>query len=162
MLDFIKSNWCELIEFRPIDRLNYLECIDLTLEESQKGYVAPNVFSLAQAAYESNMIPLGIYYNSKMVGFILYDFDTELKAWSMSRFMVDKAHQGKGIGKAALAKFLSVFFEEHKVDELYTSVEESNSAAMHLYETLGFRRLELFEYDAGEKHFREMQMVLKK
>ncbi|MDL2218351.1 GNAT family N-acetyltransferase [Christensenellaceae bacterium OttesenSCG-928-M15] len=148
------------IEFRPIDRLNYLECIDLALEESQKGYVAPNVFSLAQAAYEPDMFPLGVYCNGKMVGFVLYDFDSELKAWSMSRFMIDKAHQGKGIGKAALAEFLRVFFEEHKVDEIYTSVEESNSAAMQLYETMGFRRLELFEYDAGGNHFREMRMVL--
>lgn len=148
------------IEFRPIDRSNYLECIDLALHEAQKGYVAPNAFSLAQAAYEPDMYPLGVYHNGKMVGFVLYDFDPELQAWSMSRFMVDKAQQGKGIGKAALAKFLDVFFAKHKVDALYTSVEESNSAAMQLYETMGFRRLELFEYDAGGKHFREIRMIL--
>lgn len=47
---------CEMnIEFRQIDRTNYNECIDLSLSEEQKKFVAPNMFSLVQAAYEPDL-----------------------------------------------------------------------------------------------------------
>ncbi|WP_242974160.1 MULTISPECIES: hypothetical protein [Clostridium] len=44
-----------------------------------------------------------------MVGFLLYDYDEELKGWSFSRFMIDIKYQNKGFGSKALEKFL-VFF----------------------------------------------------
>ena len=49
------------IEFKQIDRTNYNECIELNLSEEQKRFVAPNIFSLVQAAYEPHLYPLGIY-----------------------------------------------------------------------------------------------------
>jgi len=55
------------IEFRPIDRTNYNECIELSVNENQKRFVAPNQFSLVQAAYESNLYPLAIYNESQMI-----------------------------------------------------------------------------------------------
>ncbi|MCY6356330.1 GNAT family N-acetyltransferase [Clostridium sp. ZS2-4] len=86
------------IEFKQIDRTNYNECIELSLNEEQKKFVAPNMFSLVESAYEPNLYPLGIYNDGKMVGFILYDFDVELDGWSMSRFMVDVKYQNQGFG----------------------------------------------------------------
>ena len=83
------------IELRRIDRNNYNECIELKISEDQKRFVASNMYSLLQAAYEPNLYPLGIYKDNKMVGFILYDFDDELNGWSMSRFMIDKKYQNK-------------------------------------------------------------------
>lgn len=49
------------IEFRKIDRSNYNECIELKISEDQKRFVASNMYSLVQAAYEPNLYPLGIY-----------------------------------------------------------------------------------------------------
>jgi len=99
------------IEFRPIDRTNYNECIELSVNENQKRFVAPNQFSLVQAAYESNLYPLAIYNESQMIGFVLYDFDEELNGWSMSRFMIGSSFQNCGFGKQALKQFL-LFFKE--------------------------------------------------
>ena len=75
------------IEFREIDRSNYNECIELKVSDEQKRFVASNMYSLVQAAYEPNLYPLGIYKDNDIVGFILYDFDDELNGWSMSRFI---------------------------------------------------------------------------
>ena len=69
------------INLRKIDRSNYQECIDLKVDQSQVRYVAPNMFSLVQAAYEPDMCPLGVYNKGKMIGFILYDFDRDLNGW---------------------------------------------------------------------------------
>lgn len=148
------------IEFIKINRSNYLECIELSVDDAQRRFVAPNVFSLAQAAYEPDMYPHAIYHNGAMVGFILYDFDTELDAWSMSRFMIDRKHQGKGLGKQALRAFLDFFFQTYPVPKLYTSVEVENAAAQRLYESMGFVREGIIEYDAGGEHYVEIRMLL--
>ena len=148
------------IELKKIDRSNYNECIELSLNENQKNFVAPNIFSLVQAAYEPNLYPLGIYYCSKMVGFILYDFDDELNGWSMSRFMIDKKYQNQGIGKISLQKFLEFFTNKYGHIQLYTSAEVDNQVAIALYEKLGFQKKEVFEYEAGGKVYREVRMII--
>lgn len=58
------------IELKPIDRTNYNDCIKLKLHENQQRFIASNITSLVQAAYEPNLFPLGVYYNNIMVGFI--------------------------------------------------------------------------------------------
>ena len=149
------------IEFRPIDRTNYIECIELSVNENQKSYVAPNQFSLVQAAYEPNMYPLAIYNESQMIGFILYDYDEELNGWSMSRFMIGSSFQNCGFGKQALKQFLLFFREKYPdVLKLYTSVEVDNKVAIELYKSVGFKEGNRFEYVAGGVQYKEIRMIL--
>lgn len=147
-----------MIEFKPIDRINYQECIELYVSEGQKNFVASNMFSIVQAAYEPDMYPLAIYDEGKMVGFILYDFDYDLKGWSMSRFMIDKKYQNKGIGKKALKEFIHFFIQKHGRLPLYTSAEVTNPIAIALYEAFGFVKEEVFEYEAGGRKYKEIRM----
>lgn len=149
------------IEFRPIDRTNYNECIELSVNENQKRFVAPNQFSLVQAAYESNLYPLAIYNESQMIGFVLYDFDEELNGWSMSRFMIGSSFQNCGFGKQALKQFL-LFFKENYPDvlKLYTSAEVDNMTAIALYKRAGFKEANIFEYEAGGIKYKEIRMVI--
>ena len=49
------------IKFKQIDITNYQKCIDLKLSEEQNKFVASNMFSLVQAAYEPNLYPVGVY-----------------------------------------------------------------------------------------------------
>ena len=147
------------IEFRVIDRSNYNQCIELKISEEQKRFVASNIFSLVQSAYEPNLYPLGIYKNNEMVGFILYDVDDELNGWSMSRFMIDEKFQNKGIGKVALKKFIEFFIEKYGHIQLYTSAEVDNIIAIDLYEKNGFKKREVFEYEFGGVTYTEVRMV---
>lgn len=148
------------IEFKQIDRTNYNACIELALNEEQKKFVASNMFSLVQAAYEPDFYPLGIYDCDKMVGFILYDFDDERNAWSMSRFMIDVKYQNQGIGKKALQKFKEFFINKYGHLKLYTSVEVDNRIAFEMYERFGFEKKEVFEYEAGGKVYKEIRMCV--
>lgn len=148
------------IEFKPINRTNYNECIKLSLNEEQGKFVASNIFSLVQAAYEPNLYPLGIYNDNKMVGFILYDFDEELNGWSMSRFMIDVNYQNKGIGKMALQKFLDFFINKYGHLQLYTSAAVDNQIAAALYEKFGFEKKEVFEYEVSGKKHKEFRMIV--
>lgn len=147
------------IEFKVIDRTNYNQCIELKTSEEQKRFVAPNIFSLVQSAYEPNLYPLGVYKNNEMVGFVLYDFDDEVNGWSMSRFMIDERLQNQGIGKEALKKFIEFFIEKYGHVQLYTSAEIDNTIAINLYESFGFKKLEAFEYESGGIIYKEFRMV---
>ena len=148
------------ISLRPIDRNNYNECISLHTGEGQERFVAPNICSLVQAAYEPDLYPLAIYRDETMVGFLLYDFDWELGGWSMSRLMVDARYQKQGIGSLALERFLKLFFRKHGKVPLYTSAEVDNSAALALYEKAGFVRGETFTYEVDGSVYTEVRMLL--
>jgi hypothetical protein len=51
-----------------------LECTGLrpSPEQQERGYVADNVFSLAQAYVEPWWTPLAVYVDETMVGFVMY------------------------------------------------------------------------------------------
>lgn len=81
--------------FSDITKKNWEECIALSVSEEQNKFVASNVYSLAQSKFETEMCPLGIYVNDKMVGFLMYVKDSNAcKAWIV-RFMIDKSYQKK-------------------------------------------------------------------
>ena len=147
------------MEFREIDRSNYWDCIALTIDNGQEGFVADNKQSLVEAAYEDGLYTVGIYHEETMVGFVLYDYDDTFPGWSMSRFMIGKQFQGKGYGKQAVLAFLDYFKGKHNADRLYISVSLDNTVARNLYSSIGFVEIKEVEYTFLGKHFREMQMV---
>ena len=147
------------MEFREIDRSNYWDCIALTIDNGQEGFVADNKQSLVEAAYEDGLYTVGIYHEETMVGFVLYDYDDTFPGWSMSRFMIGKQFQGKGYGKQAVLAFLDYFKGKHNADRLYISVSLDNTVARNLYSSIGFVEIKEVEYTFLDKQFREMQMV---
>jgi diamine N-acetyltransferase len=147
------------MEFREINKSNYWDCMLLTVDAKQEGFVADNKQSLVEAAYEDGLYTLGIYHEETMIGFILYDYDETFPGWSMSRFMIGKEFQGKGYGKQAAMEFFSYFKTKHNADKLYISVSLENMVARKMYSSIGFTEIKEVEYTFGGKCFREMQMV---
>ena len=147
------------MEFREIDKSNYWDCMALTIDDSQEGFVADNKQSLVEAAYEDELYTLGVYHEETMVGFVLYDYDDSFPGWSMSRFMIGKQFQGKGYGKQAAIAFLEYFKSKHNADKLYISVSLENVVARKMYASIGFEEIKEVEYTFLGKQFREMQMV---
>ena len=148
------------MEFREIDKSNYWDCMALTIDDSQEGFVADNKQSLVEAAYEDGLYTLGIYQDETMVGFVLYDYDETFLGWSMSRFMIGKQFQGKGYGKRAVVAFLEYFKANHDADKLYISVSLDNTVARKMYSDIGFKEIKEVEYTFLGKQFKEMQMVI--
>ena len=147
------------MEFRKIDKSNYWDCMALTIDDSQEGFVADNKQSLVEAAYEDGLYTLGIYLEETMIGFILYDYDATFPGWSMSRFMIGKQFQGKGYGKKATIEFFEYFKTKHNSDKLYISVSLENLDARKMYSSIGFTEIKEVEYTFGDRHYKEIQMV---
>lgn len=147
------------LEFRKITKENYMECIALRVDESQKHFVADNAQSLVEAAFEDGLYTLAIYHNRTMVGFILYDYDEDIPGWSLSRFMIGKQYQRKGCGKRAVLEFLDFFRKNYDADKIYISVSLENVVARKMYGDIGFREIKEIEYTFMGEYYREIQMV---
>lgn len=128
------------VTLRQITTENWRDAITLEVAESQQGLVASNLFSLAQAAYEPDYYPCGVYFEGRMVGFLMYrslDFDG-YTLWYVARLMIDRFHQGKGYGRGAMDAVMRRVKNRHKGDGLLISYVPGNLAAEKLYTSLGF------------------------
>ena len=124
---------------RAVTRDTLGAVVALAVTDGQQGFVAPNVFSLAQAAVMPEMVPRAVYADETLVGFVMYGFDADEDAYCISRLMIDRAYQGKGYGRQAMALALAdIRARAPKRDVCYISFEPHNTAARALYESLGF------------------------
>ena len=149
-----------MITFREIDKSNYMDCICLKVKDNQRGFVADNARSLAEARFEEGLYTRAVYSGDTMVGFVLFDYDTEIPGWCMSRFMIGAQYQGQGLGREAILRFLDYVKEQMSLRELYIHVELENTVAFELYQKLGFRFVKQIQYEFDGVVYREGQMKI--
>ena len=126
------------ISFRPVTRANFTAVIELAVRPEQADFVAPNLYSLAEAAIEPTWMPLAIYAGEDLVGFAQFGRDDETGRWWIMRYMIDVQHQGKGYGTAALPGLIVLIVERHGCGEIFLGYEPSNDVAERLYARMGF------------------------
>ncbi len=134
-----------LVHLRNVTLANFHECISLKVDESQKGLVASNVKSLAEAYVNSNLFPLAIYdavvtgYEEPqlpMVGFTMYELIAGVGF--ILRLMIDHKYQRKGYGRAAMLEVIRRLKLYPEVELIATSYQRGNETAAKLYRRLGF------------------------
>ncbi|TMV52257.1 GNAT family N-acetyltransferase [Paenibacillus mesophilus] len=162
------------VTFREITEHNWEECVRLQVREGQERFVAPNVYSIAQAKYEPDKVPLAIYKDQTMVGFMMYGRDPDDGRYWILRLMIDKSYQGRGYGRAALQQAIALIKSKPDCSkDLTISFKPDNEAASKLYKSLGFEaedsadiqdhnkeivaRLPLFE-DSGTEQSRSSRL----
>jgi len=135
------------VSLRPITVDNWQQCVRLTLKEEQRDFVAPNMYSLAQAAYETYCVPLAIYEGETMVGFVMYALNPDDNAYWIYRLMIDRDHQGKGYGREGMRQVIERLKALPGCDKIFISYEPENSAAEKLYESMGFAKTGRIEHN---------------
>jgi len=86
-----------MIEFRDVTMENFEEVINLKLKDDQVGFLENNLYSLAKAKVNSDLIPKGVYEDYKLVGFILYYFhEGEPDYVYLKRLMIDEKYESLG------------------------------------------------------------------
>ena len=142
------------VTLREITRDNWRECVRIKVEPSQTQFVSSNVFSLAQSKYEPECVPLGIYDDEQMVGFIMYRPEDHglAKLWFIDRLMVGAEHQKKGYGRAAMTLLLERLRSQKGYNAILISFVPENAVAQKLYSSFGFE--DTGEIDDGELVYR--------
>ncbi len=106
--------------------------------------VAPNAVSIAQAYFAPEAWFRAIHDDDPLVGFVmLYDptlspapEDNRFYLW---RLMIDKAHQGRGRGRAAIERLIEHVRTRPGATQLHVSHVKSADALARFYQSLGFR-----------------------
>lgn len=142
------------VTLQDITRDNWQECVRLQVTDDQRRFVAPNMFSLAQAKYEPECVPQAIYDGEMMVGFLMYrEADYSLaKAWWIDRLMVGVEYQRQGYGRAGMLALLERLKAGRGYAAVLISFVPDNIAARDLYASLGF--VDTGEIEHGEIVYR--------
>lgn len=138
------------VELAEITASNFDECVMLNVDEHQKGFVAPNLMSIAQSKVFPTLETRAIYADGEMAGFVMYGFDPEEDRYTLVRLMVDARNQGRGIGRAATRKVLDELGRRDDCDSVYLSFVPGNEGAEALYSSIGFEKTGEIDDTSGE------------
>ncbi len=136
------------VSLQDITKENYKQAIKLKVAPGQEGFVASNVYSIAQSKFFPSFTCLGIYDDETMVGFLMHGLDDDDGSRWIIRLMVEAGLQGKGYGRAAMKLILDQFRADPDCKKVSISYEPENAVAQKLYASLGF--VETGEIEEGE------------
>jgi len=129
-----------------VERDNFNDVIKLEVEEAQEKYFTSNLLSIAESKFSTSSTHLrAICVGIKVVGFLEYQFgesgeadEGECTIW---RFMIDRNHQNKGIGKIAMGLLLAEIKAHGRSKLVDVYYDPKNYVAKKLYSSYGFREV---------------------
>ena len=94
------------MDLREITKDNWEQCARLKVPQHQSAFTPSNAYSIAEAKFNPDLVPLAIYDGEEMVGLIVVSFDPEEgRAW-IHRLMIDADRQGKGYTRTTMKKMI--------------------------------------------------------
>ena len=130
-----------MVRLAEITEDNWLEAAALTVNETQRKFVAPAAGIIARGyVYRNCNGKVFIIENDgSMVGLALVrEFTDEPLGYDLQQFMIDSRYQGKGYGTAALRLILDELRRENHYGHVELCVKKEDAAAIHVYEKCGF------------------------
>ncbi|MBE8597497.1 GNAT family N-acetyltransferase [Xenorhabdus sp. BG5] len=126
-----------LITLTDVNKNNYDAVCELSVADDQLDYIAENAYSIAQSKFFPSYQTRAICLDGEPVGFFMWvpDDDQRITIW---RFMVDKNHQNKGIGRKALSLAIDEIRGTDPLKAIAIGYNPNNLVAKNLYASLGF------------------------
>ena len=146
------------VSLSPVTKDNYEEVCNLQVAKQQEDYVADNIWSLVESMFNPTYQTRAIYNNSTPVGFFMW-VPQESDKVSIWRFMVDKKHQNKGIGRKALQLAIDEIKQTEGVRQIGIYYNPKHPVAKKLYSSFGF--VEVGIEEDGDEDNGDMLAVLK-
>ncbi len=140
------------IALEDVTRENFEAVIALEVAASQRGYVADNLYSLAESSLHPTYRPRAIYCDGEVVGFLMYesfDHDDRPPAYNIFRLMIDRHHQGRGIGYGAMQCVLDEIRAQGPFERIAICYVATNQVARDFYASFGFQEAGMSE-ETGE------------
>lgn len=137
------------IQLREVTIHNWEAVAALEVLDEQEDYLASNVYSLAESKFDPYAVPRAIYAGKKLVGFVMYrsmEDEDEPHEYSIYRLMIDRRHQSKGYGRAALQATLDAIRKgDRKLRRITICYMPDNERSKQFYASFGFREIGLDE-----------------
>lgn len=125
------------IRIELVDRSNWEDVINLTVDSSQMNFIESNACSILESHYVAGWYPIGLYSGEILVGFAMYGCCENDSIW-LDRFMIDGRYQGQGFGRSFLIYLLEHIQAQFKIRKILLSFTPENQYARRLYERHGF------------------------
>ena len=131
------------ITFREITSDNYSQVLNLKITPEQEAakFVSPVVRSLADAWFyreEGIAYPKAVYADEDLVGFIMYELDTEEHQVFIWRFLIDQRYQGKGYGRQTIEVVMEMAKEQAQITKVVADYVDGNEPMKKILLDLGF------------------------
>ncbi|TWT47258.1 GNAT family N-acetyltransferase [Botrimarina hoheduenensis] len=132
-----------MVTLEEVTRENWVACGKLSANDDQQGYVASNVWTIAESKFEPHHVLRAICNGEQVVGMLAYCHEEDpedLGLYWVFRLLIDRDHQRQG--HAAQAMLLAM--EEIRLRDgtrVRTMHKPSNEAASALYMSLGFKAI---------------------
>ena len=131
------------VTLRDITGDNYFQVLELKISPEQEAakFVSPVVRSLADAWFyreEGITYPKAVYADEDLVGFIMYELDTEEQQVFIWRFLIDQAFQGKGYGRQTIEAVLAMAKEQAQMTKVVADYVDGNEPMKKILLDLGF------------------------
>lgn len=131
------------VKLKDVTAKNWRAVTRLKLASDQKHLVAENSDSIAEAKLDPDARPRAVYVGDEPVGFLMYDASEEEAL--IYRLMIDRRHQGKGYGRAALVLAINEIKALPNISKIAISYMPNNEVAKAFYASLGFKEAGLDE-----------------
>ena len=127
------------VRLADVTASNWRDVVALELDDDQRDLVASNLYSLAEAKFTPLACPRAIYAGTQLVGFLMYDLPDhdEPDRAAIYRFMIDRGHQRKGYGRAALARAIEEIRQNPRIRKIRICYTPDNPVKK-LYASFGF------------------------
>jgi diamine N-acetyltransferase len=136
-----------MVNLKKITKDNFYQIIKIKMPEDQR-FVAPNVYSLAEAWLYPSARPFAIYDDDRLIGFLMLDWSEEEKDLGIWRLMIALDQQNKGYGQEVIRQVIEMARESEKFTSVSLDYEPENKVGEHVYYKMGFRPTG--EIDEGE------------
>ena len=134
------------VSLRQVTKENYEEVCELDVTKEQEDYVACNMWSIVESKYNEGYETRVIYMKEEPVGFFMWVKESRIKV-SIWRFMVDKKHQQKSIGRVSLNLALAEIKKVSDLQEIEICYNPKNPVAKEFYSSFGFSEVGMDEDD---------------
>ncbi len=134
------------VSLRQVTKENYEEVCELDVTKEQEDYVACNMWSIVESQYNEGYETRVVYMKEEPVGFFMWVKESEIKV-SIWRFMVDKKHQQKSIGRVSLNLALAEIKKVSDLQEIEICYNPKNPVAKEFYSSFGFSEVGMDEDD---------------
>ncbi|AYA40114.1 GNAT family N-acetyltransferase [Xenorhabdus nematophila] len=145
------------VTLTDVNKDNYEDVMCLEVEPGQEEFVAPNSESIVESHYNEYCKARVICCDDEIVGFALYERcvnEGKPNEYNLYRMMIDKSHQNKGIGSAAMELLLDEMRQQPDCHRITVCYEETSERHKLFYQRFGF--IEVGYYDEYEEMLAEI------